>query len=149
MKILIVYATYSGSTQAAGEFLSQILINSKHQVAMKPVSEISFENILNYDLCVFASPSWDFEGKEGQPHQDFIDFINKSKDKKITGKSCAIMGLGDSSYAHFCGAVPIIEDFIKNTGGILKVESLKIDGYLYNTEDNNKKISEWAKKLTS
>lgn len=149
MKILIAYATYSGGTQAASEYLSQTLTDNGHQVTLKTISETSFEETLNYDLCVFASPTWDYEGKDGQPHQDFIAWMEKNKDKKFDGKACAVLGLGDSSYAHFCGAVPIIEEFIKTAGGILKKESLKIDGYLFDIDQNNKKISDWAKTLAS
>lgn len=149
MNILIAYATYSGGTQAAGEFLSQTLTTAGHQVTLKMINEISFEDALNYDLRVFASPSWDYEGKEGQPHQDFITWMETNKDKKMEGKVCAVLGLGDSSYAHFCGAVQIIEDFLKNAGGVLKTESLKIDGYLFDMEKNNTLILEWSKKISS
>jgi len=148
MNVLIAYATYSGGTQAACEFLSQTLTSAGHQVTMKTISELNFEDTVTYDLRVFASPSWDYEGKEGQPHQDFVAFVGKSVGKNFGGKSCAVLGLGDSSYAHFCGAVPIIEEFIKAAGGTLKTESLKIDGYLFNMDGNNAKISEWAKKLS-
>ena len=149
MNILIAYATYSGGTQAASEFLSQTLTSAGHQVTTKMINELTFENTLNYDLRIFASPSWDYEGKEGQPHQDFITWMQNSTGKKFDGKSCVVLGLGDSSYAHFCGAVPIMEDFIKTAGGTLKTTSLMIDGYLFDTEKNNNLILEWAKKLTS
>lgn len=149
MNILIAYATYSGGTQAASEFLTQTLTSAGHQITMKMINEVSFEDTLSYDLRVFASPSWDYEGKEGQPHQDFITWMEANKDKKFDRKACTVLGLGDSSYAHFCGAVPIIEDFVKTAEGVLKTESLKIDGYLFDTEKNNNLISDWSKKITS
>ena len=149
MNVGIFYATYSGGTQAACEFLSQTLTTAGHQVTMKTINEVTFEDTLNYDLRIFASPSWDFEGKEGQPHQDFITFLANSAVKKFAGKKCAVLGLGDSSYAHFCGAVDILEAFIKAGDGVLATESLKIDGYLFDMEKNNGLVSEWAKKLTS
>ncbi len=145
----IFYATYSGGTQAASEFLTQTLQTAGHQITTKMISEVAFEDVLNFDLIVFASPSWDFDGREGQPHQDFISFMEKSAGKKMEGKNCAVLGLGDSSYAHFCGAVPIIEEFIKTAGGTLKTPSLMIDGYLFDMEKNNAAIAEWAKKIVS
>lgn len=149
MNIGIFYATYSGSTQAACEFLSQTLASNGHQVTMKMINEVTFEDTLSYDLRIFASPSWDFEGKEGQPHQDFITWMQNNVSKNFSGKQSVVLGLGDSSYAHFCGAVPIIEEFIKRVGGALKTSSLMIDGYLFDTEKNNGLISEWVKKITS
>lgn len=148
MNILIAYATYSGGTQAACEFLTQIFTSAGHQVTMKMINEVGLEDTLSYDLRVFATPTWDYEGKEGQPHQDFITWMQNNNGKKFSGKASVVLGLGDSSYAHFCGAVPIVEDFIKSAGGILKTESLMIDGYLFNMDANNEKIKEWATKVT-
>ena len=148
MNIGIFYATYSGGTQAACEFLSQTLQGMSHQVTMKMISEVTFEDAINYDLIIFSSPTWDYEGKEGQAHQDFMTFMQNSAGKKSPGKNFAVLGLGDSSYVHFCTAVDMIEAFVKEAGGSTK-ESLKIDGYLFDTEKNNGHITEWAKKITS
>lgn len=147
MKILLAYATYSGGTQMAADFLSQNLKASGHTVDLKTIAEVSFEDILNYDLRIFASPSWDDGEKEGQPHVDFISFIQKSSDKNFAGKPCAIFGLGDISYGHFCGAVDQLEEFIKKSGGKLVAESLRIDNYLIDMDGYNKKLSEWAKNF--
>ncbi len=147
MKIGIFYATYSGSTQTASEYLKQELEKLGHQVNLKMISEINFEDILSYDLRIFASPSWDYEGKEGQPHQDFFTFMNNCQNKSFENKSFTIMGLGDSSYTHFCGAVDVLEEFIKSHQGIIKTSPLKIDGYLFDTDKNNQLISNWAKQI--
>jgi len=147
MNILIAYATYSGGTQAAVEHLSQTLQKASHSTTVKLISELSFEDILNYDLRIFASPSWDNDGLEGQPHMDFSSFIKNSEGKKLDGKSCAVFGLGDSSYSHFCGAVDILTDFVKSRNGNLIIEPLKIDGYLFNMDANNKLLDEWAAKI--
>ncbi len=147
MNILIAYATYSGGTQAASEFLNQTLTGLGHTVTVKMISEVSFEDSLTYDLRIFGSPSWDNDGLEGQPHMDFVTFMNNSVDKKFAGKPVAVFGLGDSSYGHFCGAVDIIEEFVKKAEGKLVVESLKIDGYLFNMDSNNQLLTEWANKL--
>ena len=97
MNIGIFYATYSGGTQAACEYLSQTLTSTGHQTMMKMINEVTFEDTLNYDLRIFASPSWDFEGKEGQPHQDFITWMQNNTGKKFDGKQSVVLGLGDSS----------------------------------------------------
>ena len=97
MNIGIFYATYSGGTQMATDFLSQDLKTAGHTVDLKPIAQVSFEDTLSYDLRIFASPSWDDEDKEGQPHVDFISFIEKSAGKNFGDKPCAIFGLGDIS----------------------------------------------------
>ncbi|KKP61355.1 MAG: Flavodoxin [Candidatus Roizmanbacteria bacterium GW2011_GWA2_34_18] len=147
MNIGIFYATYSGGTQMAADFLTQSLKASGHTVDMKPIVKVSFVDTLSYDLRIFASPSWDNDGKEGQPHIDFISFMEKSAGKKFSNKPCVVFGLGDISYGHFCGAVDHLEKFIKKSGGKLVTESLRIDNYLIDMDGYNKKLAEWAKSF--
>ena len=149
MNILLAYATYSGGTQAASDFLSQTLTGMGHTVTVKTIGEMTFEETLSYDLRIFASPSWDNDGLEGQPHIDFVNFMNNSAGKKFENKPCAVFGLGDTSYGHFCGAVDIIAEFVKKAEGKLIADPLKIDGYLFNMDSNNALLTEWAGKLNT
>jgi flavodoxin I len=148
MNIGIFYATYSGGTQMAADFLTQDLKASGHKVDLKPISNIAFEDLLDYDLRIFTSPSWDNENEEGQPHEDFIKFIKNNENKIFDGKYCAVFGLGDIYYSHFCGAVNIIEEFIRKLSGKLITKSMKIDNYMINIDGYNKKLSDWAKGFT-
>lgn len=149
MNIGIFYATYSGGTQMASDFLTQNLKASGHTVDIKPIDKVSFKDTLSYDLRIFASPSWDNENKDGQPHIDFISFMEKFAGKKFSNKSCAVFGLGDVFYGHFCGAVDHLEEFIKKCGGKLVTEPLRIDKYMIDIDGYNKKLAKWAKKFTS
>jgi flavodoxin I len=146
MNILILYATYSGGTQTASQIIFDQL-KSKHTVTYKTPLEIDPKNINKYDLVIFCSPTWDYNGKEGQPHEDFINFFEKAKHETYSNINFAVMGLGDSSYTKFCGCVEVIEIFIKNHGGLLKIPSLKIDGFFFNQNENLKVIQNWTNKL--
>ena len=55
MNIGIFYATYSGGTQMAADFLTQSLKASGHTVDMKPIVKVSFVDTLSYDLRIFRS----------------------------------------------------------------------------------------------
>lgn len=145
MNIGIFYATYSGGTQVATDFLATDLKTAGHTVDLKPIAETTFDDLLKYDLRIFASPSWDNESEEGQPHIDFINFIKANGGKSFAGKPCAIFGLGDISYGHFCGAVDHLQEFVKKSGGKLDIESLRIDNYMIDIDGYNKKLSDWAK----
>lgn len=147
MKILIAYATYSGGTQMASEFVKEKLEEKNHQVDLKIINEVSAENFDIYDLLIFASPSWNYDGKEGQPHQDFMIWMENNQSLDLKGKRIVIFGLGDSSYTYFCGAVDILTGFFKSHNGEIIDEPLKIDNYLFDMEKNNKLIEEWLNKV--
>lgn len=147
MKVLLIYATNSGGTQMASQTVSDTLTKLGHTVAMKDVRDANPEELDSFEMILFASPSWDYEGKEGQPHEDYLPFIEKFKDNQLKDKQFAILGLGDSSYSHFCGAVDVLTEFVQKLGGKMKTESLKIDGFYFDQEKNTKLIQEWANKL--
>lgn len=94
-------------------------------------------------VLILGSPSWDHDGLEGQPLPEMEELIARCKDVTLNGKPCAVFGLGDSSYTYFCGAVTYLEAFIKRTGGVLIVPSLKVDGF-YMKPDASENITAWA-----
>jgi flavodoxin len=148
MNVLLVYATNSGGTETAVNTVADILGKAAHQTTVKHVTQATPEDFTAFDCVVLASPSWDFENKEGQPHEDFFPFMEKLKDKTFEGKKFAVLGLGDSSYTIFCGAVGHLEELVKNLKGTLVIPSLKIDKFYYEQEKNTQLINAWAEELT-
>ncbi len=146
MNILLVYATNSGSTASAAQIIADTLTGLGHTVSTKEARDTSPEAVVEAPFFLLGSPSWDQNGMEGQPLPEMEEFIARCKDITISGKSCAVFGLGDSSYTYFCGAVTYLEAFIKRTGGNLVVPSLKIDGF-YMKPDAGEIIKKWANAL--
>ena len=147
MKVLLVFATNSGGTQLASQIIAETLTKNNHQVTVKEVRESAPADFAAYDLIILASPSWDYEGLEGQPHPDYAPFMENAKGKRFAGKKFAVFGLGDSSYTYFCGAADELEKFVKELGGTLVIESLKIDGFYLDQENNSEKLRQWAQNL--
>ena len=147
MNILLLYATNSGGTQQASQMVASQLQEKGHTVSMKNPKESKTDEIAGADLVIFASPSWDYQDKEGQPHEDFFPLLQSFEGKTMDGKSFAILGLGDSSYAHFCGAVEEFEKVVQNLKGKLVVGSLKIDGYYLHMDESNQAVKDWTEKL--
>lgn len=149
MKILVIYTTNSGGTETAAKHLSSTFEKNAHETTLVNPKDATIEHIVAADLIVLASPSWDFESKEGQPHEDFNSMLQDPDTKKFTGKKFAILGLGDTSYTYFCGAVDVLESFVKTAGGTLVISSLRIDGYFSHMEASNDAITQWAGTLLS
>lgn len=148
MKILAVYASYSGSTLMASQTVVDTLTAAGNTVVLKTAAEVAAEELTSSDLIILGSPSWDFDGKEGQPHEDFIKFMEAMKNVNLENKPFAVFGLGDSSYMHFCGAVDVLTEFVKTVKGRLVIEPLKIDGYFLDQQKNTQSLADWANKLS-
>lgn len=147
MNILIVYATNSGTTMTAAQTISDKLTGKGHQVTMKEARDATPEDFNTPQAILLGSPSWDFEGKEGMPHEDWIPLMEKLKTVTQENKPFAVFGLGDSSYKHFCGAVEHLDELVKTMKGKLALPSLKVDKFYSDQTGNMEKINKWADDL--
>ena len=147
MNILLLYATNSGGTQQASEMVASMLREKGHTVTLKNPKESNVVEVSSVDFVLLASPSWDYQDKEGMPHEDFFPLLEALKGKTLENKPFAILGLGDSSYSHFCGSVDEFEKVVQNLKGKLIVPSLKIDGYYLHMDQNNQAVKDWTEKL--
>lgn len=150
MNILLLYASYSSGTQTAAEKVAQYLYSKENNITSIRITEEqpNPKELQAYDLVILASPSWMVDKKDGQPHTYMKNFLLETcKDIHLEGKKFAIFGLGDTTYAHFCGAVDVMEKFVHEHGGELVQPSLRIDSFYFNVEENTKILLEWVEKL--
>lgn len=145
MNILIAYATFSSGTGTASHIVEKILTDKGHAVTRQLVDDSTPDTFSNFDLVILASPSWEHEGKDGQPHPAFASIIQTSVQTPDT--RYAIFGLGDSTYARFCGAVDHLENYVRQMKGQLITDSLRIDGFYFDEEKNTQKLIDWTQKL--
>ncbi len=143
MNILIVYATYSSGTMQAVAVVNEALASKGHRATIQKAKDTNTEDFNSYDLIILGSPSWWINNKDGMPHEDFVALIERSQGKLFENKPIAIFGLGDESYAHFCGAVDHLKAFAESGKGKITGEILRIDGYLFNEDRNAKRLLEW------
>ena len=130
----------------AAQAAQQILTENKYEVVLQLASEVTPEEIKSYEYIVLASPSWDDHGRDGMPHEDFLRLQERVGDA-FTGKHIAMLGLGDNTYAHFCGCVDYIEGWMSDTKATLIMPSLRVDNFYFDTDGNTKKVKEWAEEL--
>lgn len=147
MKILQVYGTLSGSTMTAAELIGNTLRAAGHDVDVLSVESVAKDSVKNYDALIVGSPSWEDQGKDGQPLPEITAFLGSLTTQDLLNKKVALFGLGDISYPHFCGAIDVIESKLKELGVAPLIESLKIDRY-YSLPENEQKVKTWAEKLS-
>lgn len=143
MKILLVYATNSGSTLEVSNAISGELTPKGNEVTVKDATEVQPDDFGGYDLVILGSPTYD----DGKMHELFHKLDEKFAGKTFEGKKFAVFGLGDESYPHFCGAVEELAEFVKKLNGTLAGEPLKINNYYFNQQEETQKISDWTQKL--
>lgn len=114
---------------------------------MKEIRMTTPEDIQNAQAIILGTPSWDFDGKEGMPHEDYIPLMDKLKTVTYENKPFAVFGLGDSSYTYFCGAVGHLEEFVKNMKGKLITPSLRIDKFFSDQTSHMETITAWSETL--
>jgi flavodoxin short chain len=146
MKCTIVYGTLSGSTMTAANVVSEALKAAGHEVTTIMADGASKDQLKDAQAVLFGSPSWEDEGKDGQPLPDVSRFLKTLTTEDLAGKKVAIFGLGDTSYQHFCGAVDVMTELLKTLGVTLVSEPLRVDRY-YSLPDNETKTRAWAQNL--
>lgn len=142
-KVLIVYGSTTGNTEAVAEQISDILKDKGADVTMKNVVNAIVAELGNgYDLTVLGSSTWGDDDIEFQ--EDFEVFYEDLDKAELKDKKVAIFGCGDSSYEHFCGAVDLLEEKVETLGGQIVGEPLRIDG---DPEESSSDIDDWAAEI--
>lgn len=89
MKIGIYYATTSGNTEVASDYLIDFLGNDladKYDIA-----DVGFAEIEQYDLVIFGAPTWDY----GHLQTDWEELWDSFLELDLSNTTVALYGLGD------------------------------------------------------
>jgi len=130
----------------ASELAASTLRTSGHEVEVVSVESASPDALSAYDALIIASPSWEDQGKDGQPLPEIRMFLERVTAEHLKDKKVALMGLGDTSYPHYCGAIDVMEDMLKKLSIAPIVPSLRIDKY-YSLRENEDNVKNWASEL--
>ncbi|MCW7753140.1 flavodoxin [Desulfobotulus sp. H1] len=139
---LIVYGSTTGNTETLSSMIEKQLVSKGLKITCKNVTDTQADELKNYDIILLGCSTWGEEEIELQ--DDFIPFYDSLTNAPIKGKKIGVFGCGDSSYTYFCGAVDAIEDRVKETGGILIADGLKVDG---DPDDARKEVLSWADEI--
>lgn len=143
---LLIYGSLTGNTEGVAYNVQSMLREKGKEIDVKNAIDADIADLTgSYSNYIFACSTWD----DGLPVSDFNDFLERisSSQPSLAGKKIAMIGLGDSNYVHFCGAISIMEQaFIAKMGGEKIIEPLRIDGYP-EMEENKTHVQEWVEKL--
>lgn len=147
MKNLLVYGSLTGNTENVAQQIQKIIHDAGKELEIKNINLSSTADLTQVEnLLIVASSTWD----DGLLCSDMADFLeeNTAELPDLTGKKLAFFGCGDSNYPKFCHAVDTLENLFTSKGGQKVIDSLKIDGYIED-ENNQDKIKNFAQQLIS
>ncbi|CAN2252101.1 flavodoxin [Bacillus vallismortis] len=123
-KILLVYATMSGNTEAMADLIEKGLQEAEAEADRYEVMDIDDAELFNdYDHIMMGTYTWG----DGDLPDEFLDLAEDMDEIDFSGKTCAVFGSGDTAYEFFCGAVDTLEAKIKERGGEIVLPSVKIE----------------------
>jgi len=108
-KTAILFGSTTGNTENVAKIIAAKLNADIFNIADKPVDKIA-----EYQNLILGTSTWGL----GDLQDDWDSFISKLKNADLSGKVCAIFGLGDSaSYADsFVDGIGTIYHAIENKG---------------------------------
>jgi flavodoxin I len=147
MKILVVFASYSSGTMKVAELAEGFLREAGHDVSVKRADAVQGTDLTGPDLVIMASPSWKVMGKEGMPHEFYFAMMERLSGQTFDTKF-AVIGLGDDSYAQVCGSADHLMEFVKQLGGTLVGQPLRLEGFYFNEPKRTAELKEWLPTVT-
>ncbi|WP_336184149.1 flavodoxin [Bacillus sp. 205(2023)] len=123
-KILLVYATMSGNTEAMADLIEKGLQEAEAEVDRFEAMDIDDAELFNdYEHIILGTYTWG----DGDLPDEFLDLAEEMEALDFAGKTCAVFGSGDTAYEYFCGAVDTLEEKIKERGGEIVLPSVKVE----------------------
>jgi len=144
-KALIIYGSTTGNTENMAATIKKALDKRGLQTEMKNVTDATVEDLAaKHDLLLLGCPAYGDDTVELQ--DDFAEFYEKMNGIELNGKLFAVFAPGDRSYEHFCGSVDFLETKMKDLGGKMVEDGLKIDG---DPSDAFGEIDDWAQSVAA
>ena len=139
-KVLIVYGSTTGNTEALAEILGRLIQEAGHETTLLNAADASAPGLCDgWDMILFGCSAW---GDDEIILQDDFDALFQQFDLiNAKGHKVACFATGDSNFTYFCGAVDVIEAALERLGADVVVEGLKIDGQ---AQSDQPEIQEWT-----
>ncbi|NQY94461.1 MAG: flavodoxin [Campylobacteraceae bacterium] len=123
-KIGLFYGSDTGNTESVAQRLISVL--GKDNFDLIEVTDTSAEKVSSYDKLILATSTWG----DGDLQSDWEDFVDALDDVDFSGKTVALIGLGDADGYEdtFCNALSLLNEKIQDA---TLVGQTSTDGYEY------------------
>ena len=93
MKVGLFYGSETGNTKTHAGEIKDFLEGTHLEITEEPIDVASFdvEDLLDYDIIIFGSPTWNI----GELQSDIGEVFDEFDNIDLTGKKIAIYGCGD------------------------------------------------------
>ena len=122
-KVLLVYASMSGNTEAIADLLEKSLIEYGVEVKKLEAFDVDLSLFEEYESILLGAYTWG----DGDLPDEMLDIYEEMEDLDFSSKQFAVFGSGDTSYDQFCGAVDLLQEKLIERGGEIICEALKIE----------------------
>jgi flavodoxin I len=139
MKVAIVTASKNGATRKVADLIAATL---EEEYGLAPTlfapRGLSPKDLLEYEVWLLGSSTWG----NGDLHQDMDQLERDLRDLDLGKVWGAAFGTGVSMYPHYCEAVDILENRLKNSGAHIIQRGLKIDSLISLDQEA---VRDWAR----
>lgn len=146
MRVRIIYATYTGTTQAVSQVIEGYFSRCGFDTTLESVEHVEVTNFRSDNLVLFGTPSWKVHNLEGQPHSAYNTMFARFPASDFADTSCAVFGCGNSAFNHFCGGVDILSRWLMTRRSRILFHPLKLDRYRSGTS-TPAQIESWCAVL--
>jgi len=146
--LFVLYASTAGHTEYVTDILMSVLQEAGNVSAERKRAELCApEDLQKGDVLLLASGTWNTGGIEGQLNPYMHRLLKEQASKAdLKGKKVACVALGDERYHYTAEARVHLEEFVREHGGELLIDSLIIVNEPYGQEE---KVREWGRQLLS
>lgn len=156
MTALVLYGSTSGNTKFLSEFVENGLTGAGYAVVRKDVRDADVSELMQYDLLVFGSSTWDGPKQDGlnlkeqsahvqgRLQVDMRAFVEKMAGLDLHQRPVAVWGVGHYSYTYTCNAANLLEEAVQKANGRLVCETFRVTDVPDLSVDA---IEQWAKDI--
>jgi flavodoxin I len=140
VRAIIVFGSFVGNTETLAGYIKRGLEQAGHTVTCKDVVYASTEELLDYELILLGSPT--YEPKMIQ--DDMLGFFERLKSMSLAGYKAAAFGPGDTAWPDFCEAVKMLDEQLRHCGAEIVADMYTVDGIV---EEAEKEAIAWGSSI--